>query len=215
MRRRPIRPLPVRTLTALGCWVAGSAQAFSVGITPGVRALYLQVGVGQMTGGTFSSGTGVPGNNSTVNSVSTTVAANAIGSGSQTMATDSTTTQSPYDNFTFCTITATAGQVYVGGFYRTPGTGAAATLSVATPASLLNATSETLPFSSVSWTSSGLGDSGTTIPAGTFAGGTTQTLLSVSLNTWFESCLLFSYANAQFAPAGTFSGRATYTLIAP
>jgi hypothetical protein len=143
------------------------------------------------------------------------VQANAIGAGSQTMGTDSMVTQSPYDNFTFCTITPTAGQVYVGGFYRTPGIGATATLSVATPPSLLNATGNAIPFSSVSWTSNGNSDTGPTIPQGAFVGGTTQTLLTVNINTWFESCLLFSYANAQFVPAGTFSGRATYTLIAP
>ena len=46
-------------------------------------------------------------------------------------------------------------------------------------------------------------------------GGTTQTLFSVARNNWFESCLTFSYANANMVAAGTFTGRATYTLVAP
>ncbi|MDM0055761.1 hypothetical protein [Variovorax fucosicus] len=207
----PIRPASACALALSGLLGCSAAQAYLVGIGVGTRALYLQVGTGTFTG-TYSGG-GTPGDNSTINTVTATVAAGAIGSGAQTMSTNSTVTNSPYDNFAFCT--PASGQVYVGGFYRTPGTAANATLSVATPLNLLNASSDTIPFSTISWVSGGAQDASATIPSGTFAGGTTQTLLSVARNNWFESCLTFSYANAQLAPAGTFTGRATYQLVAP
>lgn len=202
-------------LALLGSTWLPAAQGFTVGITPGTRALYLQVGAGTMTGTTFNSG-GTPGNNTTVNSVSVTVPAGQLGSGTaQAMSTDSTVTTSPWDGFAFCTSPATTGQVYVGGFYRVPGTSSAgaATLTVTTPPNLTNG-GNTIPFSSIAWTSSGNGDTGTTIPSAAFTGGA-QTLLSITRNTWFESCLAFRYLNAQLVPAGTFTGRATYTLTAP
>ena len=208
----PIRPASACALALSGLLGCGAAQAYLVGITAGTRALYLQVGTGTFTG-TYQGG-GTPGDNATINTVTATVAAGAIGSGAQTMSTNSTVTNSPYDNFAFCT--PASGQVYVGGFYRIPSlTGASATLSVTTPLNLVNATSDTIPFSTISWVSGGAQDASATIPSGTFAGGTTQTLLTVTRNNWFESCLTFSYANAQLAPAGTFTGRATYQLVAP
>jgi hypothetical protein len=198
----------IATSCALLC---AGAQAFSVSITPGTRSLFLQVGSGTMTGGNFSSG-GIPGNNATINRVSVTVPAASLGAGSLAMATDSTVTASPYDGFAFCTVPT---QVYVGGFYRTPGTGANATLSATTPASLTSTSGSSIPFSTVSWVSAGASDRGSTISNGTFFGGASQTLLSIARNTWFESCLQFSYANAQLVGSGTFTGRATYTLTAP
>ena len=188
------------------------AQAFSVGITPGTRSLFLQVGAGSMTGGTSFSAGGTPGNNATINSVSVTVPAASLGTGSRAMSTDSTVTASAYDGRTFCTVPA---QVYVGGFYRTPGTGANATLSATSPASLTNASGNTIAFTTVSWVSAGTADSGTTIANGTFTGGASQTLLSIARNTWFESCLQFSYANTLLVGSGTFTGRVSYTLTAP
>jgi hypothetical protein len=189
--------------------VTSPASAFLVAITPGTRAIYLQVGSGTFTG-TYNAG-GTPGNNGTINKVSVTVPAASLGTGSRAMTSDSTVSNSPYDNFAFCTAPA---QVYIGGFYRLPGGGGTATLSVTTPATLSNATANTIAFSSISWVSSGNSDPVATIPSGTFAGAA-QTLLSVAPNFWFESCMAFSYANAQTVAAGTFSGRATYTLTAP
>ncbi len=185
------------------------ASAFLVAITPGARAIYLQVGTGTFTG-TYSSG-GTPGNNSTINKVSVTVPAAALGTGSRAMTSDSAVSNSPYDNFAFCTAPA---QVYIGGFYRIPGSVGNAALTVTTPAKLFNATADTIDFSSISWVSTGNGDATTTIPAGSFTGPSLN-LLSVAPNFWFESCMAFSYANAQAVAAGTFSGRATYTLTAP
>ncbi|CAN5601623.1 hypothetical protein BH11PSE7_BH11PSE7_17430 [soil metagenome] len=199
---------------ALACAIASlpsTAPAFVVTIAPGVRALYLQVGIGTMTGGTYSAG-GTPQNNAGINSVSVTVPAATVGAGSRPMASDSPTANSPYSGSAFCTVPA---QVYIGGFYRTPGAAGNATLRVASPANLVNATGDTISFGAISWVSGGLGDAVPTIPSGTFVGGSTQTLLTVTRNTWFESCLAFNYANNQLVPAGTFTGRATYTLSAP
>jgi hypothetical protein len=198
-----------------GAWLP-AAHGFTVGITPGTRALFLQVGQGAMSGANFMNG-GTPGNNTTVNSVSVTVPAGQLGSGAaQPMTTDSPVTNSPWDGFAFCTSPAATGQVYVGGFYRVPlfNNAAAATLSVTTTSQSLTGDGNTIPFSSIAWTSSGNGEMGTTIPSGTFTGGT-QTLLPVGRNTWFESCLAFRYLNTQLVPAGTFTGRAIYTLTAP
>jgi hypothetical protein len=187
------------------------AQTFSFSITPGTRSLFLQVGSGSMSGGNFSSG-GTPGNNATINRVSVTVPAASLGAGSLAMSSDSTVTASPYDGFVFCTVPA---QVYVGGFYRAPGSATNATLSATTPASLTSTSGSTIPFSTVSWVSAGISDAAPTISNGTFTGGASQTLLSIARNTWFESCLQFSYANSQLVGSGTFTGRATYTLTAP
>jgi hypothetical protein len=203
-------------LAGLLALVAGSlpvaAPAFVVNISAGSRAIYLQVGNGSFTG-TYNSG-GTPGTNATVNKVTVSVPAAQLGSGTaQAMTSDSTQAVSFYDNFTFCTPPA---QVYIGGFFRNTGTTGTATLTVTTSAAnLVNATGDTIPFSEVSWTSSGIGDTGAQpIPAGTFTGGT-QTLASFPVNTWRESCHTFSYANASSVPPGTYTGRATYTLSAP
>lgn len=194
--------------SALACV---GAQAFVVTITAGTKSLFLQVGAGTMTGGNFNSG-GTPGNNSTINRVSVTIPAANIGAGTSAMTTDSTVTASPWDGFAYCTVPS---QVYVGGFYRTPGTGANATLTATAPASLVNATGNTIPFNTISWVSGGAQDATATIPSGTFVGGASQTLLSITRNTWFESCLQFNYANAQLVGSGTFTGRVSYTLTSP
>jgi len=197
------------------CVFVPAAHGYTVGITAGTRALFLQVGAGTMSGTTFNSG-GTPGNNTAVNTASVTVPSAQLGSGTaQAMTTSSAVTSSPWDGFAFCTSPATTGQVYVGGFYRVPGlTGNAATLSVTTPISLTNGNGDTIPFASIAWTSSGNSDATPTIPSGAFTGGA-QTLLSVTRNTWFESCMAFRYLNTQLVPAGTFTGRAVFTLTTP
>ena len=189
------------------------ASAFTVNITPGARVVYLAVGNGSFTG-TLRAG-GTPANNATVNTVSVTVPANVVGSGAaQPMTTNSTQATSFWDGFTFC-LPATQ-QVYIGGFFRMPGAAGNATLSVATPVGgLVNAGGDTIPFSQIRWVSSGIGDAGAeVIPSGTFTGGT-QTLASLPVNTWNESCHTFSYLNATVVAAGTYTGRAIYTLSAP
>ena len=209
-RSSVLQVLRIATLGA-GALAGAGAQAFVVTITAGTKSLFLQVGAGTMTGGNFNAG-GTPGNNSTINRVSVTIPAANIGAGTSAMTTDSTVTASPYDNFAYCTVPS---QVYVGGFYRTPGTGANATLTATAPASLVNATGNTIPFNTISWVSGGAQDATATIPSGTFVGGASQTLLSVTRNTWFESCLQFNYANTQLVGSGTFTGRVSYTLTSP
>ncbi len=188
------------------------ASAYTVNITSGTRAIYLQVGNGSFTG-TYNGG-GTPGTNTTINKVSVSVPAAQVGNGTaQQMTSDSTQAVSYYDNYSFCNPPT---QVYIGGFYRRPGATGTATLSVSTSsANLTDAAGDTIPFSQVSWTSSGNGDAGTeVIPGGTFTGGT-QTLTTFTGNTWNESCHTFSYANSSSVAAGTYTGRATYTLSAP
>ena len=189
------------------------SSAYVVTITAGTKSIYLQVGVGTMTGGTGTfSGGATPGNNTTVNRVSATVPAANLGAGTVAMTTDSTVAASAYDGYIFCSVPS---QVYVAGFFRTPGASANATLTATAPSALTNASGDAIPFNTVSWISGGNGDATATIPSGTFVGGAPQTLLSVARNTWFESCLQFNYANAQVVPAGTFTGRVSYTLTAP
>jgi hypothetical protein len=193
---------------------ASSAWAFTTTITAAnPRAIYLQVGVGGFTG-TYSGG-GTPGNNATVNLVSVTVPASAVGSGAaQAMTTDSTVGASSYDGFVFCNAPA---QLYIGGFYRynSNTAGTAATLTATAPTNLVSAAGDTIPFSQISWTSSGNSDSGAQpFPAGTFTGAV-QTIGTIARNQWAESCHTFSYANSAVRAAGTYTGRVTYTLTAP
>ena len=189
--------------------LASASHAYLVTITSGTKAIFLQVGTGTMTGGTFQSG-GTPGNNATVNTVSVTVPAASLGTGPLVMTPNVIIVNSPWDNFAFCPFPA---PVYVGGFYRAPG-GGSATLSVQSPASLVSG-ANTISFNTVSWVSSGAGDATPTIPSGTFVAGTTQTLLTIARNNWFESCLTFSYANAAVVPAGTYTQQVVYSLTAP
>lgn len=202
-------------LAAFAIASAGSAWAFTTNITAGnPRAIYLQVGVGGFTGGNYSAG-GTPGNNPTVNVVSVTVPAGAVGTGAaQAMTTNSTVGASSYDGFVFCNAPA---QLYIGGFYRynSNTAGSAATLTATAPANLVSTAGDTIPFSQISWTSSGNGDSGAQpFPAGTFTGAA-QSIGTIARNQWAESCHTFSYANSAIRPAGTYNGRVTYTLTAP
>ena len=80
---------------------ADTANAYTITITSGSRAIYLQVGSGGYTG--FYNSGGTPGSNATTNVVSVTVPAAAIGSGAaQAMTSNSTVSQSPIDGFAFC-----------------------------------------------------------------------------------------------------------------
>lgn len=214
---RPTTNLTRATATAslCACLLANALPtgAFTVNITQGSpRTIYLQVGVGSFTGN-YTSG-GAPASNPTINTVSVTVPANAVGTGvAQTMTTNSTTSNSFYDGYAFCNAPA---QLYIGGFYRISGTAAStATLTAVSPASLTSPGGDAIPFTQIRWTSSGNGDTGAQpFPAGTFAGGT-QTIGTINRNQWAESCHTFSYLNANFVAAGTYTGRVTYTLSAP
>ena len=186
-----------------------SSHAYLVSITSGTKSIFLQVGTGTMTGGTFQSG-GTPGNNAIVNTVSVTVPAASLGTGPLGMTPNVIVTNSPWDNYAFCPFPA---PVYVGGFYRAP-SGGSATLSVTSPPNLASG-ANTLSFNTISWISAGAGDATPTIPSGNFVAGTTQTLLTIARNFWFESCLTFTYANSAVLPAGTYTQQVVYSLTAP
>jgi hypothetical protein len=192
----------------------GSAWGYTATLNPvAPLTVYLQVGVGSFTGDYINGGQ--PQNNATVNTVSATVAAGVVGNGTaQAMTTNSTATLSYWDGFAYCSV---PGQVYVGGFYRTTGaTTSAARVTATVPAALTNATGNTIPFSKVTWASSGNGDTGAEpFPAGAFVNGAVQNVGSMSGNTWNESCLAFSYSNDTVPAAGTFTGVVRYTLSAP
>jgi hypothetical protein len=188
---------------------AETASAYTITITSGTRAIYLQVGRGGYTG--FYNSGGTPGNNATVNVVSVAVPVASVGSGAaQVMTSNSTVSQSPVDGFAFCN---PPSQVYIGAWSR-PGAGTGvATLTVSTPANLTSG-SDSIPFSQISWVMSGNGDAVFQFPNGTFTAGA-QTLATFPANTWKEQCMTFSYANTVVPAAGIYTGRATYTLSLP
>ena len=202
----------------IGAALFGAAHGPACGYTATLSpvaplTVYLQVGVGSFTGDYIDGGQ--PQNNTTINTVSATIAAAVVGNGTaQAMTTNSTATQSYWDGYTYCSV---PGQVYIGGFYRTTGaTTSAATVTATVPAALTNSTGSTIPFSKIAWTSSGNGDTGgEPFPAGTFVNGAVQNVGSMSSNTWNESCLTFSYSNNTVPAAGTFTGVVRYTLSAP
>ena len=201
-------------LLAAAC---GPASAFTVAISSGSpRTVYLQVGVGSFNGQYDSGGT--PLNNATVNKVSVTVPASVLGNGTaQAMTTDSTAANSFYDGYAYCNLPT---QLYIGGFYRnTNNSGGSVSVTATVPLSLVNAAGDTLQFSRISWTTGGngpLGDStGQPFTAGTFTAGGVQTVGTISVNHWAESCWTFSFTNNTFSPAGTYTGRVLYTLTAP
>jgi hypothetical protein len=184
-----------------------TAQAWTLTLSAASRRVYLQVGVG-----TFQA------NVATVNLVSVTVPANQLGTGvAQTMTSNSTQSTSPFDNFAIC---STPAQVYVGATYQRSNAGngpATALMQATSPANLVNAAGDTIPFSQISWTVSTIDPGDATpgvIPAGAFAGGV-QTLTTVPANRLIENCHTFRYANLQVRPAGTYTGTVTYTLSTP
>jgi len=193
---------------------SGAASAYTATLNPASpQTIYLQVGVGSFTSDYISGGQ--PGRNTTVNTVTATVPGAAVGNGAvQAMTTNSTATQSYWDNYVYCSVPS---QLYIGGFYRTTGAATAAAQVTATvPAALIDASGDTLPFSKISWTSSGNGDSGgEPFPAGTFVSGGVQNVGSMASNTWNESCLTFSYLNNTVPPFGTYTGVVLYTMTAP
>lgn len=206
--------LHVLAAAVLLATLTSRAPAYTVTLSPASPlTVYLQVGVGSFSNDYISGGQ--PQNNTTINTVSTTVAANVVGnSTAQAMTTNSTATQSYWDGYTYCSV---PGQLYIGGFYRTTGaTTAAAQVTATVPAALIGASGGTIPFSKIHWTSSGNGDTGAEpFPAGTFVNGGVQNVGSMGSNTWNESCWTFSYLNNTVPPAGTFTGRVLYTLSAP
>jgi hypothetical protein len=200
---------------ALLCVMSSGACAYTATLSAASpMTVFLQVGVGTFTNPPYIDG-GQPANNTTINTVSASIAASVAGTGTaQTMTSNSTQATSYWDNYSYCNV---PGQIYIGGFYRTTGGSTTAALVTATvPAALTDTTGDSIPFSKITWTSSGNGDNGAEpFPAGTFVNGGVQNVGSMASNTWDESCWTFSYLNNTLPPAGTFTGVVKYTLSAP
>jgi hypothetical protein len=208
--------------------VLPDAGAFTATLTKDAPTIiYLQVGVGTFTpaGSTYTgaNGTtvGTPAANPAINTVTATLTTTVVGNGTaQPMRTDSTATNSFYDNVVFCSVPT---QLYIGGFYRTAGNGPNGSINVTAtvPASLTDAAGDTIPFSQISWTSAGNGDSTANgflpevFPGGTFVGGGVQTVGTIGQNQWAESCWTFSYQNTVTPAAGTYTGRVLFTMTLP
>jgi hypothetical protein len=185
-------------LLAVLLW-SESSSAFVLTINPGPKQLFMMVGVGATSA-----------NNATINLVSVSIPPARVGDGVPvTMTSDSTQSINPYAGYTLCSAPA---QIYIAGMYRQPdaSTGTAtATLQVTTPPALTSG-ADTLPFSQISWSSTG----GGTIPSGSFNGGTLL-LANIARNSMVDNCLAYTYRNTAVVPAGTFNGRAVFTLVAP
>lgn len=203
----------IALITVLAASASAPSMAYTVNIGSSPDAVFLRVGDGGA--GTYRGNGGTPGTSATINKVTATVPAAVFVASPRTpvaMVTDTTQVTSSYDGFVFCN----ANQLYIGGFVR--GGTRNGTLAANAPANLTDSSGQTIPFSQISWTSSGIGD-GTNaqpVPAGAFdAAGGAQTLATFNRNTWRESCLSFSYANSAIVAAGTYTGRVTYTLSVP
>ena len=211
---------------ALASGILPGARAFTVTLTNGAPTIiYLQVGVGAFTPansnytGANGHPTGTPAANTTINQVTVALANGTVGNGTaQAMASNSGATASFYDSYPFCN----ANTLYIGGFYRTSGAGqkTTATVTATVPAALTNAAGDTIPFSQISWTSAGNGDTNgnglpEVFPGGTFIAGGTQSVGNFTQNQWAESCWSFSYANTVIPAGGTYTGRVTYTVTLP
>lgn len=214
----PSKPIPSAAAGVLAVALVSSsvAQAFVVPIADeNPRTVYLRVGDGNFQNNRTYADGGNPRPGGAVNTVRVTVSPQDVGTGVfQPMTAGNARVTSDYDGFAFCQ----PGQLYVGGFYRGRNTVAVdnATLSVNSDISLINGAGDSIPMSQISWTSSGIGDTGTQpVAAGSFTGGQQTIATNFTRNTWRESCLSFRYANTDVVAAGSYRGAARFTLAAP
>ncbi|QHE78163.1 hypothetical protein [Hydrogenophaga sp. PBL-H3] len=191
------------------------AHAWSLEITSGARRLFLHVGDGALSGqqGTLN---GPAGTSGIVNTVQVSPSVNELLSGAAlTMTSNSTQSVSLYGGGNI-TCPTPERQVMIGAGYRRNNGSGNAVLTVTSPSNLINlATGDTIPITQISWTVSAANSNVPgVIPAGTFTAGT-QTLATVSANTYIENCHTFIYANSAVRAQGTYTGRVTYTLTSP
>lgn len=172
-----------------------AAHAWSLSVTAGPRRLFLHVGNGALSGSSAGTLNGTLGTSGIVNTVRVDVPFAQLGNGTALpMTSDSTQNVSLYDDG-YNTCPNPASQVMVGAGFRRNSGNANATLTVASPANLSNASSDTIPFNQISWTVSAPGSGvPNVISAGTFNGGS-LTLATVRGNTYLENCHTFSFAN--------------------
>ena len=213
----------MRLVAAIAVLLASLAPevvlAFEVPIAPGSRSVYLRVGDGEYDRaflGVFGpivpwTDGGRPRAGGAVSTVRVVLDHTAVGNGVPQAMTGNGRTTSDYDGFQFCN----PGQIYVGGYFRRNGNSGnfSAQLSVLSPATLTGPGTQSIPVSEISWTSSGIGDTGVQpIPPGQLSPGTTP-LASFQQNIWTESCLSFSYANTNVVASGTYTATVTFTLV--
>lgn len=205
----------LRPLIALALALPGLAMAFTVNIRPDDRMLYLRVGDGEFGRHPYSSYRGnssQPRRGGTKNLVTLDVPPPEVGSGVLQRFEARARLTSDWDDFAFCR----EDEIYVGGFYRASGASGTGTLTATVSKPLENGT-ETIPFSQIGWTSSGLGDSPSQaqpVPDGVFSD-TSRVIATFPVNVWQESCHGFYYRNERVVAAGEYNGRVTYTLAAP
>lgn len=204
------RPLSIHPalalLMAVGMLLTNAAQAWTLGVNPASRRVFLHVGNGS-----------AEANNGIINRVEVSLSAAAlIGGARQAMSSNSTQSGSLLDGFPICP--NPASQIMIGASYRRQNANngpASATLSVRSPPSLTSASGDTIPFSEIDWSVSAVGSlQPNVVPAGRF-NGAQQTLATVSANTHIENCHSFTYANSAVRAAGSYDGRVTYTLTSP
>jgi hypothetical protein len=201
-------------LAAMATLWPASSFGWTVNIASGPTRLYLQAGVGAFNG-LFVSG-GTPAVSTVENIVSASPSPATFGTGPITMTSDSTATNSFYDGASVCP--GGGSLVYIGGLYRGQSNNPATiNLTATVPANLVDALGRGIPFGSISWATSIARSPDTVqIPSGRFVGGTTQTMVTVSKNTWFEDCFTFSYDNSdRNLLAGTYTGQVVFTLAVP
>lgn len=202
------RLVALRSMAALmlAAGALPSALSWSLTMSQASRRVYLHVGNGVQAG-----------DSGTVNLVSVTVPGNQLGNGvAQAMTSNSTQSNSLQgDNYLTCPNPST--QLLIGASYQRNNNGspASATLRVSSPASLVNASGDTIPISEISWTVSAPGSGQPNIiPAGTY-NGSSQFLATIPANTYIENCHSFSFANTAVRAAGTYNARVTYTISSP
>ena len=121
--------------------------------------------------------------------------------------------RSEYDGYAFCDLPT---QVYIGGYHRRPkavrGNG---TLTVDHPANLTNASGNTIPFSQISWTSSGNGDGNARSRSRRASFSSTSSMRLPGKHLARKLPLVLLCELAAFVAAGSYTGRVTYTLSAP
>lgn len=195
-----------------------AAHAWSLTVNSGQRRLYLHVGDGAVSGtanGSTGNLNGTQGTSGIVNTVEVSVPFAQLGNGTALqMSSDSSQSVSRLGDGNV-TCPTPASQVMVGAGFRRNSGNASATLTVVSPANLINASGDTIPIDQISWTVSAPGSPvPNVIAGGTFNGGSLL-LATVPGNTYYENCHTFSYANSAVRAAGTYNGRVTYTLAAP
>ncbi|MBX3608411.1 MAG: hypothetical protein KF871_00830 [Hydrogenophaga sp.] len=207
----PQRHVALRLLAALTLVLSGSSAAFAWSLTmsSASRRVYLHVGNGVEAG-----------DSGTINVVSVTVPSNQLGNGTPLAMTSNSTQSRSLQGDNYLTCPTPASQLLIGASYQRNNAGGgsapmSATLSVSSPATLINTSGDSIPISEVSWTVSAPGSSvPNIIPAGTYNGGT-QFLATIPANTYIENCHSFSYANSAVRAAGTYTATITYTVTSP